>query len=442
MDWASWNAAVLAGDAALVSEHVAAGVATTPLHTEAFLKTAVTAPWSEQALALYLCGPGTPVFSAEGMDVYSEEAMVQGSHTTLALRLARWFTDRCTAEPGLLQRLDLLEPVASVRPALHGSYDALDADTVPWIVHLATDHPWPAETPVQMLLLQLWQAGGAWTTESRAQRNAYPWPPTIALLFLFYFRDLMPGAESALLEWLTDLDPGTLELEDLALRDLLTWNSRVPTQGLPRGVRIRASLGLPVSLPHDEETLAELVYLGVPGAAEALGVPPPSGPWDTWLESLPSPRALVAAAPVPVLLLLMERKVHLPLVMLAVLARGFLLDDRVLVLLDAFPTFPSSVLFLEIAARWRGTRAGLDKVLEACARAGYRLPGAWWTAVAYDNTTWQEDILDVGPDWVTADDLLLALGETQVRASLRRWDGRADLILLRKQVEAYLALNA
>jgi hypothetical protein len=141
----------------------------------------------------------------------------------------------------------------------------------------------------------------------------------------------------------------------------------------------------------------------------------------------------VEGAPEPALRGLGARGAHLGAVERALMARGFLVDDWILPLVRPGA---SGTWYLEMCARWRGSAEGLQQLLAAAAER----PGTWWTAVAYGDAAWQDDVLERGPDWVSADDLVVRLGESAVRQALARWEGRAGQVVLRKQVEPYLAL--
>ena len=134
---------------------------------------------------------------------------------------------------------------------------------------------------------------------------------------------------------------------------------------------------------------------------------------------------------------LLEAQTELAWVALGYQGRGTPVDDRVLVLLDAFGEPNSQDWYDDVAARWRGSDAGLQRFL-AHARAAGRLPAVWWTAVAYGDATWQSEVLRMPPLQTTCDDLMLRLGPDAVRASLARWEGMASATAVRASVEAWM----
>lgn len=447
--WEQWSRALLEGDTATVNACVADGTATTALHYDAFVASPQSSEWSDKTLAIYACGPPvTPALLGKHLDTTSPDGVVAPGQGVLATRGALWFYHRLLSDPTLLTRIDLLHPLVSVRPCAHGGFNDVDPDYVPWLVHLVSEHAWRPDTAVHLMLLQLWQADGAWSDDLRARRDMFPTPPLLILYFLFYFRSVLPHAESSLRAWLEETTE-RMAVEPAFLYDLLTWDPTVQSIALDPYERtyVLALLGHTPSVSGrlwSSEQWAELLYLGVQGAADALGVPAPDREWAPWLEAqlasdIPEDikQALVYAAPTNVLETLLEAQTELAWVALGYQGRGTPVDDRVLVLLDAFGEPNSQDWYDDVAARWRGSSAGLQRFL-AHARAAGRLPAVWWTAVAYGEDTWQSEVLRMPPLQTTCDDLMLRLGPEAVRRSLTRWEGMASATAVRASVDAWM----
>ena len=447
--WEQWSTAVLEGDTAKVNTLVADGTATTALHYDAFLASPQSAEWSDKTLAIYACGPPTTqALLGKHLDTTSSDGVLMPGQGVLATRGALWFYHRLLSDPTLLTRIDLLHPLAGVRPCAHGGFNDVDADYVPWLLHLVSEHGWRPDTAVHLLLLQLWQADGAWSDDLRARRDMFPEPPVLVLYFLFYFRSVLPHAETSLRAWLGEATQ-RMAVDPAFLYDLLRWDPTVQSLGLDPYERtyVLVLLGHAPSVGGrlwGSEQWAELMYLGVQDAAAALGVPAPGGDWAPWLEaqlasdiSEDAKKALVVAAPTDVLEALLEAQTELAWVALGYQGRGTPVDDRVLVLLDAFGEPNSQDWYDDVAARWRGSEAGLQRFLEH-ARAAGCLPAVWWTAVAYADTTWQAEVRTRVPIQTTCDDLMLRLGPDAVRASLALWEGTTHLTAVRASVAAWM----
>ena len=447
--WEHWSAAVLEGDTATVNALVADGLATTALHYDAWVRSPVSAQWSDQTLAYYACGPPTaPALLGKHLDTTSSDAVLSPGQGVLATQGALWFYHRLLSDPTLLTRIDLLHPLTTVRPCIHGGFNEVDPDYVPWLVHLVSEHAWRPDTAIQLLLLQLWQSDGAWSDDLRARRDMFPAPPVLVLYFLFYFRSVLPHAEKSLRSWLVEATQ-RMDVETAFMHDLLAWDPTIQSLALDPYERtyVQIVLGHSVSIDGRRWTLAqwsELLYHGVPAAATALGVPMPDEAWAPWLQArlasdLPedTKEALVAFAPVDVLESLLDAGTELAWVSLGYQGRGTPVDDRVLVLLDAFGEPNSQDWYDDVAARWRGSAEGLRRFLEHARTAG-RLPAVWWTAVAYDDAVWQDEILRMPPIQTTCDDLVMRLGPDAVRASLARWEGMASVAAVRASVAAWI----
>lgn len=445
--WEQWNRAVLDADAPTVAALVDAGVATTALHYDAFVRSSVSTPWSDKTLALYACGPPPPTFLGRETDTTSTEAVLAYKPGVLATQGALWFYHRLLSDPTLLTRIDLIHPLATVRPCVHGHFNDVDPDYTPWLVHLVSEHAWRPETPIQLLLLQLWQSDGAWSDDLRARRDIFPEPPVLVAYFLFYFRNVLPHAETSLRTWLEECE-STMFVEPAFMYDLLAWDPTINSLCLNPYERAYAL----VLLGHDppvgawtEAQWAEMLYLGVEDAADALGVPQRGDtPWAPWLRQVlesdvseATKEKLVLHAPTNVLETLLEEKAVLPWVALGYQGRGTPLDDRVLVLLDAFGEPNSQDWYDDVAARWRGSHESLQRFLDH-ARKSDRLPAVWWTAVAYGDTRWQEEVRRMVPLQTTCDDLLMRLGPDAVRQSLELWEGTAHIAAIRASVAGWM----
>lgn len=449
-EWEEWSRAVRDGDASTVAALVDAGVATTALHYDAFVRSSVDTPWSDATLALYACGPvAPPALLGKETDVVSSDSVLAVKPGVLATQGALWFYHRLLSDPTLLTRIDLLRPLATVRPCVHGHYNDVDRDYTPWLVHLVSEHAWRPETAVQLLLLQLWQSDGAWSDDLRARRDLFPDPPVLVAYFLFYFRNVLPHAEASLRAWLDEC-ASPLFVEPAFLYDLLAWDPTLNSLCLDPYERAYTLVLLghaPLGGAWSTDQWSEMMYLGVLGAAEALGVPQGGGEtWAAWLRGVLESddvrdvvkEALVVHAPTEVLESLLEDRVALPWVALGLQGRGTPLDDRVLVLLDAFGEPNSQDWYDDVAVRWRGSEAGLRQFLDHARKAG-RLPAVWWTAVAYGDTSWQDEVRRMVPLQTTCDDLVMRLGPDAVRRSLARWEGTAHIAAIRASVSAWLA---
>jgi len=446
-EWEQWSRAVLDGDAPTVAALVDAGVATTALHYDAFVRSPGTTPWSDATLALYACGPPVPTLLGKEMDTASSDSVLAYKPGVLATQGALWFYHRLLSDPALLTRIDLLRPLATVRPCVHGHFNDVDRDTTPWLVHLVSEHAWRPETAVQLLLLQLWQSDGAWSDDLRARRDLFPEPPVLVAYFLFYFRTVLPHAEASLRSWLDECER-TMFVEPAFLYDLLSWDPTLNSLCLDQYERAYTLVLLGHATPvgavaWSNDQWAEIMYLGVLGASEALGVPSGAEPWAPWLRQVLESdvsetvkEALVIHAPTDVLETLLEERAVLPWVALGYQGRGTPVDDRVLVLLDAFGEPNSQDWYDDIAARWRGSEEGLQQFLEH-ARASGRLPAVWWTAVAYGDARWQEEVRGMVPLQTSCDDLVMRLGPDTVRQALARWEGTAHIAAIRASVSAW-----
>jgi hypothetical protein len=141
-------------------------------------------------------------------------------------------------------------------------------------------------------------------------------------------------------------------------------------------------------------------------------------------------------APTDVLETHLEEQAALPLVAVGYQGRGAPVDDRVLVLLDAFGEPNSQDWYDDVAARWRGSKDGLKQFLDH-ARKSNRLPAVWWTAVAYDDVVWQEEVRNMVPLQTTCDDLVMRLGPEAVHQSLARWEGTTHIAAIRASVAGW-----
>jgi len=446
-EWEQWSRAVLDGDAATVATLVDSGVATTALHYDAFVRSSGSTPWSDKTLALYACGPGVPTLLGKEVDTASSDSVLAVKPGVLAVQGALWFYHRLLSDPTLLTRIDLLHPLATVRPCVHGHFNDIDRDFTPWLVHLVSEHAWRPETAVQLLLLQLWQSDGAWSDDLRARRDMFPEPPVLVAYFLFYFRRVLPHAEASLRSWLEECTD-TMFIEPAFMYDLLSWDPTLNSLSLDPYERAYTLVLLGHALPGgsmawSDDQWAEMMYLGAPGASEALGVPRGAEPWAPWLRQVLESdvsetvkETLIVHAPTDVLETLLEEQAVLQWVALGYQGRGVPVDDRVLVLLDAFGEPNSQDWYDDVAARWRGTKGGLQQFLDH-ARRSERLPAVWWTAVAYGDARWQEEVRGMVPLQTTCDDLVMRLGPDAVRRALARWDGTAHIASIRASVAGW-----
>lgn len=444
--WEQWSRAVMDSDAPTVAALVDAGVATTALHYNAFVSSSLSTPWSDKTLALYACGPSVPTFLGKEMDTGSATAVFSYKPGVLATQGALWFYHRLLSDPTLLTRIDLLRPLSTVRPCVHGHFNDVDADYTPWLVHLVSEHAWRPETAVQLLLLQLWQSDGSWSDDLRARRDLFPEPPVLVAYFLFYFRKVLPHAEASLRSWLQECEQ-TMFVEPAFLYDLLAWDPTLNSLALDPYERAYMLVLLGHTPPvgaWSSDQWAEMMYAGVKGAAEALGVPNGGEPWAPWLRGVLESdvsevikEKLVLHAPTDVLETLLEEHAVLPWVALGYQGRGAPVDDRVLVLLDAFGEPNSQDWYDDVAARWRGSEEGLRLFLEHARMSG-RLPAVWWTAVAYGDMRWQEEVRRMVPLQTTCDDLVMRLGPAAVRTALAEWDGTAHRATIQASVAAWM----
>jgi hypothetical protein len=447
--WETWSTALIDGTTSTVNALVADGIATTALHYDAFLESPPSAPWSDKTLAIYACGPPVaPALLGKRLDTASSESVLSDNQGVLATRGALWFYHRLLSDPKLLTRISLIHPLSNVRPCPHGGFNEVDPDYVPWLVHLVSEHSWRPDTAVHLMLLQLWQSDGAWSDDLRARRDMFPEPPLLVLYFLFYFRSVLPHAEKSLRSWLGEATQ-RMSVEPAFLYDLLAWDPNVQSLALDPYDRTycQVLLGHPVYVKGymwTADQWAELLYLSTPGAESELGVPPLSDSTALWLQtqlasdiSDETKQALVVAAPTDVLETLLASGTELAWVSVGYQGRGTPVDDRVLVLLDAFGEPNSQDWYDDIAARWRGSASGLQKFLSH-ARASGRLPAVWWTAVAYNDTVWQDEILSMSPVQTTCDDLMMRLGPDTVKESLERWAGMASRTAIQASVNAWM----
>jgi len=449
--WTVWSEGLRAGDTDTVNDLVERGIATTPLHYDAFLQSSPSLPWSDRTLAIYMCGPPEDDAVLSPHDTVSAEALMSINRGVLATRAALWFYRKYLSDPLMLHRVSLLHPLSHVRPCVRGGYNDIDADYVPWLVHLVSEYAWRPETAVHLLLLQLWQSDGAWTEDTRSKRDAFPSPPVLLAYFLFYFREVMPHAEASLRQWLSECT-GRMDVDPVFIHDVLQWDPTVTSAALNPYHCAYFKQYLGISTPvhgWDSEQLSELVYLGSRGAAEMLGVPPPpaeASAWGSWLTSvLEDARvdedvkwAVAMKAPASVLETLLELQTALEWTAMAYQGRCVFVDDRVLGVLDAYDDAPSQDWYDDVATRWRGTKEGLRRLLEH-ARAAGRVPAVWWTAVAYDDEEWQQEIFALVPLQTTSDDLLMQLGPDAVMESLKRWAQHADSAPIRASVNAWMS---
>lgn len=448
-EWETWSRAVKEGDAETLNQLVHDGVATTALHYDAWLQSPPTTPWSDRVLAIYACGPGIQPVMGTSCDTNTADSVYTLSNGTLATRGAYWFHQRMQSDPDLLVRMTLYNPLYTVRPAVHGAFNEVDADYTPWLVHLVGDAPWNAETPVHLLLVQLWQADGAWTENTWSQIDAFPSPPLLVLYFLFYFRSVLTHAENSVRTWLKNKN-APMDVEPEFIRDLLAWEPSLQSIVLHpyQCAYFHVLAGRPA--PDGDwslEQLVELMYLGDAKAALELSLATYDAAGDVaaWLaeclqdEQMDDAKktCLVMYAPTAVLETLLERRQALSWVAMAYQGRGTPVDDRVLVLLDAFNEPNSQDWYNDVAARWRGSAEGLRTFL-AHARRKERLPAVWWTAVAYSDATWQEECRNMTPIVTTCDELLMYLGPSVVRASLHSWKTSIHSTSLRASVAAWI----